>query len=207
MVVACNTATGIAVESLRSRFAPHPDSGGRAGSNPAALRTRSGVVGVLATTGTVSSENLRAGKHVRGESHSARAGGPRAGRPGEKGELSADATRGLVERYVLPLTQKGADVLVLGCTHYPFLAGLIQEVAGSGVELIDPATAVARELAGVSRRTIFCPRRINKDPSSSGRPVLQTRCSRSSLNSGGSRWRSARCFVDEEHDNAETSIS
>ena len=64
----------------------------------------------------------------------------------EAGELSTAATRSLVERYVRPLLDQGADTIVLGCTHYPFLSAVIQDVAGPGVTVIDPAVAVAREL-------------------------------------------------------------
>jgi glutamate racemase len=64
----------------------------------------------------------------------------------EKGELSGPATEMLVERYVRPLVERGADTLVLGCTHYPFLAHAIQAAAGPSVRLIDPAVAVAREV-------------------------------------------------------------
>jgi glutamate racemase len=64
----------------------------------------------------------------------------------EAGELSTAATRTLVEQYVKPLVERGADTIVLGCTHYPFLSNVIQDVAGSRVTVIDPAVAVAREL-------------------------------------------------------------
>ena len=55
-------------------------------------------------------------------------------------------TESLVRQFVQPLIDQGADTLVLGCTHYPFLRDTIQRVAGEGVALIDPAEAVAREL-------------------------------------------------------------
>jgi glutamate racemase len=64
----------------------------------------------------------------------------------EKGELASEETRALVKRYVRPIIDKGGDIIVLGCTHYPFLRALIQEVAGPAVDVIDPATPVAREL-------------------------------------------------------------
>jgi glutamate racemase len=70
---------------------------------------------------------------------------PRTGRPG-RDELSSAETRALVQRYVRPIIEKGGDIVVLGCTHYPYLRPLIQEAAGPGVDLIDPATPVAREL-------------------------------------------------------------
>jgi glutamate racemase len=64
----------------------------------------------------------------------------------EKGELDSEETRALVKRYVRPIIDKGGDIVVLGCTHYPFLRPLIEEVAGPAVDVIDPATPVAREL-------------------------------------------------------------
>jgi glutamate racemase len=64
----------------------------------------------------------------------------------EAGDLSSGKTRLLLEGYVLPLLEQGADTIVLGCTHYPFLAPLIQDIAGPGVAVIDSATAVARQL-------------------------------------------------------------
>ncbi|PYR24986.1 MAG: glutamate racemase [Acidobacteria bacterium] len=146
IVVACNTATGIAVDALRSRF-EIPIVAIEPAVKPAASRTRSGVVGVLATTGTVSSSKLaklvnRHGIDVRFLIQPC----PGLADQVEKGEVSSERTRSLVERYVVPLTAQGADVLVLGCTHYPFLRSVIQDVAGPGVEILDPADAVAREL-------------------------------------------------------------
>ena len=64
----------------------------------------------------------------------------------ERGELDSAETRALVERYTAPLLTRGADTLILGCTHYPFLAALIREVAGSDITLIDTGDAVARHL-------------------------------------------------------------
>ena len=88
----------------------------------------------------------------------------------EKGEIGSDGTRALLRRYVQPIVDKGADILVLGCTHYPFLRPLIEEVAGPGVDVIDPATAVAREL----RRRLETNELVNGSDgvgkSSSGRP-------------------------------------
>jgi glutamate racemase len=146
VVVACNTATGIAVDTLRSRFTL-PIVAIEPAVKPAAAMTRSGVVGVLATTQTLASE--RFSKLV-----DAHAGGVRVlaqPAPGlvervESGELTTPATRSLVEQYVRPLVEGGADTIVLGCTHYPFLSAVVQDVAGSTVTIIDPAVAVAKEL-------------------------------------------------------------
>jgi glutamate racemase len=146
IVIACNTATGAAAETLRERFAV-PIVAMEPAVKPAAARTRSGVVGVLATAQTLSSARFL--KLV--DRHTAGARVLLQPCPGlveqvERGELTGAATRDLVERYVRPLLQQGADTLVLGCTHYPLLRPLVEEAAGAGVEVIDPAVAVAREL-------------------------------------------------------------
>jgi glutamate racemase len=146
VVVACNTATAIAVESVRARFAL-PIVAIEPAVKPAASRTRSRVVGVLATTGTLSSPNM--GKLLANYGSDVEfviQPCPGLADQVEKGELASDETRALVLRYVRPIVDKGADLVVLGCTHYPFLRPLIQDVAGPAVDVIDPATPVAREL-------------------------------------------------------------
>jgi glutamate racemase len=153
IVVACNTATGIAVDDLRARF-PVPIVAVEPAVKPAAALTRSGVVGVLTTAGTAVSPNLTRlvnnyGVDVRFLVQPC----PRLADQVERGELNSSSTRSLVEQYVRPLIDQGADTLVLGCTHYPFLTDLIQNVAGGNVQLIDPANAVAREVR----------RRLNKE--------------------------------------------
>lgn len=146
IVVACNTATAVAVDSLRSTFTL-PIVAIEPAVKPAAATTRSGVVGVLATTNTLTSakfatlvEQYAGGASVL--THAA----PGLVEQVESGDLTSERTRALIERYVDPLLEEGADTLVLGCTHFPFLTPLIQEIAGPNVAVIDPATAVAREL-------------------------------------------------------------
>ena len=146
IVVACNTATAIAVASLRSRFTL-PIVAIEPAVKPAASRTRSRVVGVLATTGTLSSPNM--GKLLASYGSDVEfviQPCPGLADQVEKGELGSEETRALVKRYVRPIIDKGGDIVVLGCTHYPFLRPLIQEVVGPAVDVIDPATPVAREL-------------------------------------------------------------
>ena len=114
---------------------------------PAVSTTQSKVVGVLATTQTLSSPRF---SRLVAQYGADVAVVPQAC-PGlveqvEKGERSGHATRVLVEEYVRPLLEKGADTIVLGCTHYAFLTDLVQEIAGPTVSVIDPAVAVAREL-------------------------------------------------------------
>ena len=146
IVVACNTATSAAVEALRARF-DLPIIAMEPAIKPAAEQSRSRVIGVLATSGTLKSErfaNLHA-RHGNGVEIIVQPC------PGwvelvESGDLGSSNAQALVSRYVTPLIEKGADTLVLGCTHYPFLRALIQAIAGADVTIIDPSPAVAREL-------------------------------------------------------------
>ncbi|MDO9268895.1 MAG: glutamate racemase [Methylobacter sp.] len=146
IVVACNTATGAAITTLRSRFSM-PIIAMEPAVKPAVANTQSGVIGVLATSRTLASDNFvklfaRYGTDVEILGQAC----PGLVEQVEAGDLSGDKTRLLLEQYVIPLLEQKADTIVLGCTHYPFLAPLIQEIAGSGVAVIDSAAAVARQL-------------------------------------------------------------
>jgi glutamate racemase len=146
IVVACNTVTGVAVEALRRRFTL-PIVAIEPAVKPASARTKTGVVGVLATSVTLSSANLlRLVGQYRPPGGVAMQACPGLVEQVEKGDLDGPDTRALVERYVRPLLDAGADTIVLGCTHYAFLAPLVKAVAGPSVAVIDPAPAVAREL-------------------------------------------------------------
>lgn len=147
ITVACNTATVIAVEKLRS-WSPVPIVAIEPAIKPAAASTRSGVIAVLATSKTLASSSVarlcaQYGDGVQILLQPC---------PGwvdlvERGELESDIARALVEKHLAPVLAQGADTLVLGCTHYPFLHALLREQAGVDVTIIDPAAAVARELA------------------------------------------------------------
>jgi glutamate racemase len=146
VVVASNTVTGVAVDALRARY-QIPIVAIEPAVKPAAAITHSRIVGVLATTQTLASP--RFARLV--EAHASGIQVVTQGCPGlveqvESGELASRETESLVRRYVEPLVAKGADTIVLGCTHYPFLADAIGEAAGAGVTIVDPAVAVAREL-------------------------------------------------------------
>lgn len=146
IAIACNTATAAAADSLRSRF-DLPIVAMEPAVKPAVAATRSGVVGVLATVGTLESARFAALL----DRHAANVEIVTQGCPGlvekiEQGDLAGTETRALIERYVSPLLARGADTLILGCTHYPFLAPLISEIAGSHVTLVDTGAAVARQL-------------------------------------------------------------
>jgi glutamate racemase len=146
VVVACNTVTGVAIEALRHQFAL-PFIAIEPAVKPASARTKTGVVGVLATSVTLSSANLlRLVGQYRPPGGVAMQACPGLVEQVEKGDLNGPGTRALVERYVRPLLAAGADTIVLGCTHYAFVAPLVEAVAGPSVAVIDPAPAVAREL-------------------------------------------------------------
>jgi glutamate racemase len=146
IVVACNTATGAAAALLRSRF-PVPIVAMEPAIKPAAAMTRSGVIGVLATSRTIASDNIamlqvRFGGGVKILMQAC----PGLVEKVESGDLCSEETRTLVRHYIRPLLDQGADTLVLGCTHYPFLESVIKEIAGPSTSVLDPSPAVAREL-------------------------------------------------------------
>ncbi|MDP2868549.1 glutamate racemase [Methyloversatilis sp.] len=148
LLIACNTATAAAAHALRERWPDVPVIGMEPAVKPAAAATRSGVVGILATTGTLASARFAAlldtfGRDVRVIT-----------RPGtglveavERGELDTLATQALIASHVEPLLADGADVIVLGCTHYPFLRKWVEQQAGPSVRVIDTGDSVARQLA------------------------------------------------------------
>lgn len=147
LVLACNTATVAAVADLRSLYPDWPLVGMEPAVKPAAAATRAGVVGVLATTGTLQSARFAAlldrfASDVQVVTQPC---------PGlveliETGDLHNQALRQLLQRYVTPLLDAGCDTVILGCTHYPFLRPLLTQMLPSHVSLIDTGAAVARQL-------------------------------------------------------------
>lgn len=150
VVVACNTASGAALHHLRAAFPQVPFVGMEPAVKPAAQRSRARAIGVIATPGTLEGELYRRvvqrfARDVRVVTHTC---------PGfveeiEAGRVEGPALRSLAACYLEPLLAEGIDALVLGCTHYPFARKVIEEVAGPGVEVIDPAPAVARQVQRV----------------------------------------------------------
>ncbi len=150
VVVACNTASAAALDHLRAQFPGVPFVGMVPAVKPAAALTQSGTVGVLATPATL-------GGSLFSDVVERHAGGVRVlsqACPGlveqiEQGDLDGPTTEALLRQYLEPLLAQGADVIALGCTHYPFLAPLIQRLAGPQVQLLDPSAAVARQVGRV----------------------------------------------------------
>jgi glutamate racemase len=146
IVVACNTASAAALHWLRRAFPGIPFVGMVPAVKPAVEQTRSGVVGVLATPATIEGELLdEVVTRWAGASRVLRQACPGLVEQIEAGALDAPATAALLQRYLRPLLAAGADTIVLGCTHYPFLASQIRRIAGPDVAIVDAAPAVARQ--------------------------------------------------------------
>ena len=147
LVIACNTATMHAVQTLRERL-PVPVIGVEPGLKPAAARSQSKVVGVLATANTLKSAKFnRLLASLAQESRYLCAAGHGLVSLIEQGDVSSPAIREKLDAYLRPMLDAGADTLVLGCTHYPFLSGTIRDMVGNRLDLIDTGTAIARQLA------------------------------------------------------------
>jgi len=147
ITVACNTATVVAVERLRA-WCPVPIVAIEPAIKPATHSTRSGVIGVLATSQTLASASVarlcaQYGNGVQILLQPC----PGLVEQVERGEPDGEATRALLAKFLHPLLAQGADTLVLGCTHYPFLLPAMRDIVGPDVHIIDPAPAVACELA------------------------------------------------------------
>ena len=156
IVVACNTATAAAIATLRDEF-PVRFIGMEPAVKPAVKSTRTGVVGVLATAGTLKadkylntrekfSEGIKIVEHI-GEGFVEIV---------EKGCLTGNEAESIVISSLKPLLDEGADRIVLGCTHYPFLSSTIAKIAAGlyperDIEIIDPAPAVARHLMDIMK--------------------------------------------------------
>ncbi|MFZ5809208.1 MAG: glutamate racemase [Chloroflexota bacterium] len=150
IVVACNTASAAALRVLREMFPTTPFVGMEPAIKPAVENTSSGVVGVLATPATFqgalyASVIERFAQGVTVLQHTC----PGLVNQIEAGEFDSPPTRQILENALLPMLQQGIDTVVLGCTHYPFVIPLIQKIVGEGVRVIDPAPAVARQVARI----------------------------------------------------------
>jgi glutamate racemase len=146
IVVACNTASAAALKTLREKFPEVSFVGMEPAVKPAAEATQTGKVGVLATPATFqgalyASVVERFGADVELFQHTC---------PGlvsqiESGELDTQRTREILQDALLPMLEKNIDTVVLGCTHYPFVIPLIEQIVGENVRVIDPAPSVARQ--------------------------------------------------------------
>ena len=150
IVVACNTASAAALHDLRAAFPEIPFVGMEPAVKPAAENTHTGRVGVLATPATFQGqlyasvvERFAHGVEIYQDTC------PGLVEQIEAGALDGPATRIILEAALQPMLAHGIDTVVLGCTHYPFVIPLIQEIVGEDVRVIDPAPAIARQVRRV----------------------------------------------------------
>lgn len=153
LVVACNTATVAAIKLLRDTWPDMPIVGVEPGLKPGAAATRSGKVGVMATEATLAGEKFLLLRDQITEASGAQfvlQGCAGLADAVDLGELSSEATVALLEGFIDPMLAAGADTLVLGCTHYPFVQQAIEDIlqrrGAHHVVLVDTGDAVARQL-------------------------------------------------------------
>lgn len=147
IVVACNTASAAALKALRAVYPDLPFVGMEPAVKPAAEETHSGVVGVLATPATFQGElyestveRFAQGVTILQDTC------PGLVHQIEKGHIQGEETREILEKALRPMLDQDVDKVVMGCTHYPFVIPLIEDILGPEVEVIDPAPAVARQV-------------------------------------------------------------
>jgi glutamate racemase len=151
LVIACNTATAAAATAVRARYPNGRIVGVEPGLKPAATLTRNGRVGVMATTGTLRSARFR----LLAQAHAAHLDLRLQACTGlaaaiESGQVDAPDVRERVATHCAALRAQDVDTVVLGCTHYPFVAHHIQAEMGSDVRLIDTSDAVARRTVALA---------------------------------------------------------
>lgn len=149
IVVACNTATTNAIKILREKY-DVPFIGIEPAIKPAALKTKTNTIGILATKGTLNSElfektsNTINQKIIRKEII-----GTGLVDLIESGKLHSEEMTQLLSSYIIPLLEQQADCLVLGCTHYPYLIPQIRKIVGDKIQIIDSGEAVARQTKAI----------------------------------------------------------
>jgi glutamate racemase len=150
VVVACNTASAAALKHLREAFPDLPTIGMEPAVKPAAALTRSGVVGILATPATFQGRLFQAtaGRHARHVTLVNQVCDGLAEQV-ESGDLDGPRTEAMLRRFLAPMQGAGADVVVLACTHYPFVIEPIRRIVGPGVVVVDPSPAIARHVRDV----------------------------------------------------------
>ncbi len=146
MVVACNTATAAAVHTMRATYS-FPVIGMEPALKPAVQHSKSKVVGVLATRGTLGSNKFnRLASRFSQQARVIVQPCPGLVERIEAGDLTGKQTRTMLTTFLQPLMREGVDTLVLGCTHYPFIMPLIREITGDDICLMESGDAIAREL-------------------------------------------------------------
>jgi glutamate racemase len=150
IVVACNAASAATLDHLRATFKDIPFVGMEPAVKPGAVQTRTGKIGVLATSGTLNSRRYARLLSRFAEGISAFEDPcPGLVEQIEAGQVDAPETEQILRNALTPMIEGGVDTVVLGCTHYPFVLPLIEKVVGNRVTIMDPAPAVARQVRRV----------------------------------------------------------
>ena len=162
IVVACNTATTNAIDSLRKT---HPIGfiGIEPAIKPAALQTKTGVVGVLATKGTLSSELFLQTSSAYGQDITiVEKEGKHLVKMIEEGKINSAEIKNLLQTYLQPMIKEGADHLVLGCTHYPFLTPILKKILPKNIQIVDCNVSVAKQVERVLKKRELHSTSVNK---------------------------------------------
>lgn len=149
IIVACNTATTTAIDYLRKTY-PVPFIGIEPAIKPAALKTTTNTIGILATRGTLSSELFNKTSDIHaGNITVIEQNGDGIVELIEDGKLNSNEMFLLLKEYLLPMVQKNIDYLVLGCTHYPYLIPIIEKIIPKNIKIIDSGEAVAKQTKAI----------------------------------------------------------
>jgi glutamate racemase len=150
IVVACNTATVLAIDGLRRRWPAMRFVGVEPGVKPGLARSRTGRIAVMATPATASSQRLATliRRHAEGERVHVYPC-PGLAEAIERGVVAGPALTTILAPVCQAIAEAGADTVVLGCTHYPFVADALRQLLGPGVELVDTADAIAARAASL----------------------------------------------------------
>lgn len=145
IVFACNTATAVAIETMRARYPEVPFIGMEPAVKPAALHSHTKAVGILATEGTLKGKLFQeTAARFAADTHLVVRVGAGLVELVEEGLENSEQAACLLKEYLAPMMQAQVDHIVLGCTHYPFLSERIREIVGPDIEILNPAPAVAR---------------------------------------------------------------
>ncbi len=154
LILACNTATSFAIKKLRALYPNLIIIGTEPGVKPALEKTKTRKIGVLATPATLQGEKYQAlvkqlseGKDVVLYAQAC----PGLVEQIEKGEIYSDETKILLEKWLHPMKDKNVDTLVLGCTHYPLISTVIEEIMSKNISLIETGKAIANRLLNLAR--------------------------------------------------------
>jgi glutamate racemase len=149
IVVACNTATTNAIKILRKKYTV-PFIGIEPAIKPAALKTKTNIIGILATKGTLISELFeKTSSTIRQQIVIKEKIGTGLVELIESGEINSAEIKQLLTSYLQPMLEENVDCLVLGCTHYPYLIPHIREIVGDKMQIIDSGEAVARQTKAI----------------------------------------------------------